>query len=119
MLAGQRPFQRKTTVETLNAIINEPMPPLVAQPHELQDILDKAIAKDPKERYQHAGDFSLDLRRFGRALEGKSLRSFGNVHTAPRRGISWLIGIATASSFCLQLRDWFHAVRRVLHLQTR
>ena len=47
----------------MHAIINNPPLPL-SQPPELRDILDKALAKDPKERYQHAGDFGLDLRRF-------------------------------------------------------
>ena len=63
MLAGQRPFRGTSQVETMHAIINDPPPPL-SQPPELQDILDKALAKDPKERYQHAGDLGLDLRRF-------------------------------------------------------
>lgn len=62
LLAGQRPFRGRSSVETLHAIINDPPPPL-AQPPELQDLLDKALAKDPNDRYQHAGDFALDLRR--------------------------------------------------------
>jgi serine/threonine protein kinase/Tol biopolymer transport system component len=66
MLAGKRPFRGRSHVETMHAIINDPAPPLVARPAELQEILDKALAKDPKERYQHAGDFGLDLRRFER-----------------------------------------------------
>ena len=63
MLAGERPFRGTSQVETMHAIINSPPPPF-SQPPELRDILDKALAKDPKERYQHAGDFGLDLRRF-------------------------------------------------------
>ena len=60
---GQRPFRGTSQVETMHAIINDPPPPL-SQPPELQDILDKTLAKDPKDRYQHAGDLALDLRRF-------------------------------------------------------
>jgi serine/threonine protein kinase/Tol biopolymer transport system component len=63
MIAGERPFRGPSQVEALHAIIHTPPPPL-SQPPELQDILEKALAKDPKERYQHAGDFALDLRRF-------------------------------------------------------
>jgi Tol biopolymer transport system component len=62
MLAGVRPFHGKSHVETMNAIINSPAPPLDQSPA-LQDVLDKALAKDPKERYQHAGDLAIDLRR--------------------------------------------------------
>ena len=75
MLAGQRPFRGTSQVETMHAIINTP-PPVLSQPPELRDILDKALAKDPKERYQHAGDFGLDLRRFRqRPLEARRAAS--------------------------------------------
>ena len=63
MLAGQRPFRGKSQIETMHAIINDP-PLALSQAPELQDILDKTLAKDPKDRYQHAGDVALDLRRF-------------------------------------------------------
>ena len=63
MLAGQRPFRGTSQIETMHAIINNPPAPLTLAP-ELQDVLDKTLAKDPKERYQHVGDAALDLRRF-------------------------------------------------------
>jgi serine/threonine protein kinase/Tol biopolymer transport system component len=94
-VAGQKPFRRKSQVETLSAIINEPAPPLVNQPPELQEIVDKALAKDPKDRYQHAGDFALDLRRFQRAWKSKSLPSLrGRAPTAPKGRMGWVIGAA-------------------------
>jgi serine/threonine protein kinase/Tol biopolymer transport system component len=73
MAAGRRPFVGKSPVETLHAIINDPVPPLPAQPHELEEILARALAKDPRERYQHAGDLAFDLRRLQRASESSSL----------------------------------------------
>ena len=63
MLSGRRPFRGASRVETMNATINSAAPPL-SQPRELEDILEKALAKDPRDRYQHAGDLGLDLRRF-------------------------------------------------------
>jgi Tol biopolymer transport system component len=48
----------------MHAILRETRPSLDRAPPELNDILDKALAKDPKERYHHASDFALDLRRF-------------------------------------------------------
>ena len=79
MITGERPFKGKSAIDTLHAIINlEPASPtrLNSQvPPELSDILSKALAKDLAERYQHAGDFELDLRRFKRALESNSLIS--------------------------------------------
>jgi len=66
-LTGQRPFSGKSAVETLHAIINEE-PVSAAErnprvPPAALEILGKALAKEPAERYQHAGDFALDLRR--------------------------------------------------------
>jgi serine/threonine protein kinase len=79
MVTGERPFRGKSAIDTLHAIINvEPLPVTQLNPElppELTDILAKALAKDPAERYQHAGDFELDLRRFKRALETNSLIS--------------------------------------------
>jgi len=72
MVAGKRPFQGKSQVETLHAIINDPTPPFPEQPRELEEILAKALEKDPKDRYQHAGDMGLDVRRFQRARASKS-----------------------------------------------
>ena len=79
MVTGERPFKGKSAIDTLHAIINEEPPPVSELnpqlPPEFADILSKALAKDTSERYQHAGDFELDLRRFKRALESNSLIS--------------------------------------------
>ncbi|MFN2502420.1 MAG: protein kinase [Pyrinomonadaceae bacterium] len=79
MATGKRPFEGKSAVDTLHSIINtEPQPAreLNGQlPMEVEDLLAKSLAKEPTERYQHAGDFELDLRRFKRALESGSLMS--------------------------------------------
>ena len=79
MLTRRQPFKGKSGIDTLHAIINEEPTPITEitpqAPVELADILAKALAKDVLDRYQHAGDFELDLRRFKRALETNSLVS--------------------------------------------
>ncbi|HET9532661.1 MAG TPA: protein kinase, partial [Blastocatellia bacterium] len=79
MLAEQRPFQGKSGVDILHAIIHEePLPVVKLNPRlpaEADDILSKALAKELNERYRHAGDFDLDLRRLKRAVESNSLTS--------------------------------------------
>jgi len=82
MLAGTRPFRANSPAETMNAIIRDPAPPLPNQPPEMEEILAKALAKDPKDRYQHAGDFALDLRRCLAAWQAKSLPSMRNAPAA-------------------------------------
>jgi Tol biopolymer transport system component len=86
-LTGARPFSGKSAVETLHAIINdEPVSAVERNPRvppEAVDILAKALAKDPAERYQHAADFALDLRRARRAFESGISRPGVRVAPAP------------------------------------
>ena len=49
------------------------------------EVLDKAMAKDPADRYRHAGDFELDLRRARRALESRSVSAAAAPAPRPRR----------------------------------
>ena len=88
MLAGARPFRGKSQTDTMHGIIHDPAPPLQRQPPELQEILDKALAKDVKDRYQHAGDLCLDLRRFQKAWEANTLPSIRGA-AAPLVGGGW------------------------------
>jgi len=92
MLAGRRPFERASQVDTIHAIVHEPVPPL-EQPPELQEILAKALAKDPRDRYQHAGDLAIDLRRFALSWRGRSLPSMRGVTPAPARSkrLPWIL----------------------------
>jgi len=79
LLTGKRPFEGKSAIDTLHAIVNEePRPAIELNPElplEVLDILGKALAKPLGERYQHAGDLELDLRRLKRAIETRSLPS--------------------------------------------
>jgi len=89
MLAGRLPFRGKSQTETMSAILRDE-PPTLAEPPELGEILAKALAKDPKERYQHCGDFALDLRRFERAWKEKRLPSMAGGTAAPgRKKLAW------------------------------
>jgi serine/threonine protein kinase len=99
MVTGERPFKGKSVVDTLHAIINvEPRPAIELNsvvPAELADILGKALAKDPSERYQHAGDLELDLRRLKRAIESNALLSARTVSVGKvgvgRLSLKWLL----------------------------
>jgi len=94
MLAGKRPFDGKSHVDTMHAIINDPPPPL-SQPPELHDVLDKTLAKDPKDRYQHAGDLALDLRRLlQRPPEAR--RATSGTGRSRRMRMMWILGGAVA-----------------------
>lgn len=67
MLGGRRPFDGGSSVEVAHKILNvEPRPLSEADPAippAIDEILAKALAKNPADRYQHAGDLAIDLRR--------------------------------------------------------
>jgi serine/threonine protein kinase/tetratricopeptide (TPR) repeat protein len=72
MVTGQPPFRGRHAVEILNAAINEKPRPLVeVNPRALpalQPILDRAMAKAPKDRYQTMAAFRDDLKSLMRRL---------------------------------------------------
>ena len=74
MLTGTWPFQGKTSVDVRHAVLHEEPEPLSqARPGEtpprLQLIIDRALAKDPKQRYQKASELREDLRVAQREVE--------------------------------------------------
>jgi serine/threonine-protein kinase len=55
LVAGQRPFAGKTGFELSSAILSQPVPAVPAStPAPLAAVIDRCLAKDPGERYQHA-----------------------------------------------------------------
>ena len=63
LLAGRRPFVGKTDLETLQKVIHEaPLPLGEELPPGLRIAVDKALAKDPAERYQSMREMVVDLR---------------------------------------------------------
>lgn len=67
MLAGQRPFTGASDLEILQTIIHRP-PDSIAEevPLALRMAVEKALEKDPSERYQTMKDMVVDLRRAAR-----------------------------------------------------
>ena len=113
MLAGKQPFGGTSQVETMHAISHDVQPSLSIVPPELEEILTKALAKDPKERYQHAGDFGLDLRRFEHARQANSLPSMRASMVPAPRPSRVLIAVTMALVAALALvATWFGARRK-------
>jgi len=65
MATGHLPFDADTPLAVIMKHVNEPVPQPSASveglPPEVQDVIVKALAKDPDERYQSADDFAADL----------------------------------------------------------
>lgn len=67
-LTGQSVFRRTSDLDTMRAIVHEDPAPLTTVrsdvPPILNDIVFKALEKDPRKRYQTAGDMYVALERF-------------------------------------------------------
>ncbi len=76
MFAGRPPFEGKTGSDVIASILEKEPPPLARfakeVPAEFQRIMNKALAKDPEERYQTIKDLLIDLRSLKRQLEFES-----------------------------------------------
>jgi len=109
MLTGTWPFQGKTSVDVRHAVLHQEPPPLFqarpgGAPERLQQILERALAKDPKDRYQKVGDLRDDLRTVLREVESGTSQSFTEpiIPVTPRhlsgtgrmgRALRWLRGV--------------------------
>src|SRR5437763_273008 len=109
MLTGTWPFQGKTSVDVRHAVLHEDPVPLDQTrpgptPPRLQAILDRTLAKNPKDRYQKAESLRNDLREALREVEAGSALGFTEPITpiAPKylsgtgrvgRAMRWLRGV--------------------------
>jgi serine/threonine-protein kinase len=66
MLTGKQPFTGSSPLEVMNdRLLNYPTPPSVVDPSispQLQEVLYRALERDPKNRYAKAKDFAHDLQ---------------------------------------------------------
>ncbi len=66
-VAGRRPFTGSTDLETLQQILHGTAKPLGAEaPPALRGVIEKALEKDPADRYQSMREMVVDLRRLVR-----------------------------------------------------
>src|SRR5262249_19664088 len=114
MLTGTWPFQGKTAVEVRHAVMNDEPAPLAKVrpgrvPARLQGVLDKALAKDPRNRYQRIFYLADDLRSIIRELGSDSLPGLDESVTpvTPKhlkqespvtRALRWLTGAKSPES---------------------
>lgn len=93
LLTGTWPFQGKTSVDVRHAVLHEEPQPLdVARPGptppRLQAILDRALAKNPRDRYQKASAMRDDLREVLRQLESGTGQAFEPLPTVAPKHLS-------------------------------
>ena len=73
MLAGRAPFAGETSADVIGALLHKEPQPLTelvpGTPAELQQVVSKALRKDPEERYQTARSLLADLRALKQELD--------------------------------------------------
>jgi serine/threonine protein kinase/formylglycine-generating enzyme required for sulfatase activity len=93
MITGRKPFQADTPMAVVIKQINDPLPRptqfVPDLPKEIEQILLKALAKDPNNRYQSMSEFAMKLEK---PRERKSQRK--NPPLQKKTGFIW--GISTA-----------------------
>src|SRR5581483_4916232 len=82
---------------------HDPAPRVAGCSPRLQDIFDKALAKDPKARYQHAGDMALDLTRLSATHQADSTAPTTNPHVRSR---FWAIAVACTAALLFAGGMW-------------
>ena len=106
LLAGRRPFTGATELEVLKTIIHGELPPLTGQiPPELRMAVEKALEKDPAERYQSARELLVDLKRVQRLKTGET-----PAQPAARRRrpwVRWALGAGVAAVLLAGSAVWW------------
>ena len=114
MLTGKPAFRKATSVETMSAILNED-PPAVSQvapnlPPGLQRIVNRCLAKNPEQRFQHASDvaFALEAISDSGSASGPAVTQRPSAKVAKK----WLAtGLAITAALALGL-GWFFSRHR-------
>lgn len=85
MLAGRVPFEADSSLTLLHKQINEPHPPIAGLSKKLQDVIDRALAKNPDERFRTPLEF---VEAFKTALTGTTEAETQNLPSALSRSFT-------------------------------
>jgi eukaryotic-like serine/threonine-protein kinase len=107
MLSGTWPFRGKTTIDVRHAVLHDPPRPIsevrgTPIPPRLQQIVDRSLAKEPKDRFQNMDDFRNELRQVLLEVDAGAVAYQGVATEPPRhlaganpvsRAVRWLKSI--------------------------
>ena len=92
MLTGTWPFRGKTTIDVRHAVLHDPPRPISELrsrpiPPHLEQIVHRALAKEPKDRFQNMEDFRNELRQVLHEIDAPA-DSFQSVMPEPPHHLS-------------------------------
>ena len=106
MITGHQPFSGRNRIEILHAVINADPDPICddcpTASDRMQAIIDRALAKNPKDRFATMYDMYEELKTQLRLVTGESVSSFDVANSAitPQRArTSWKLGGALGKVF--------------------
>ena len=122
MLTGEKPFPGQSITTVIYKIVNEdPVPPRQINPSihpGLNDIVLRALAKEPEVRYQSCREILEDLRNY-RALGGNNERNLDATMVSPRLGATLPLNAEAAGLRAAHIPDDPMTVATVRSLQNR
>lgn len=84
MLAGRVPFEADSTMTVLHMQIHTPPPPIPELTAEAQAVLDRALLKNPNERYASSHEMAIDFYlSIGMTAQAETIREPYPVNTVP------------------------------------
>ena len=113
MITKQNPFKRDSEAATLKAVSDDALEPLSRYkscvPDGLQAIIDKALEKDRKIRYQHADGMLSDLMRIKQSLESDQSTISVSPQTSRSAKTWWFAGalvVVIAAVLLIVTKPW-------------
>ena len=110
MLAGRVPFESESTTSVIYMQINSPPPPIAGASPKVQAVMNRALAKDPDDRYQSSREMAIDFYlSIGMTAQAETIREAlpESLKTSPAsmkqkstRSPAWL-GVGVFSFICL------------------
>ena len=113
MLTGKTPFQGPNPFATMNdRMLNNPIPPREVEPSispEVQEIIYRALERDPSNRYATAHEFASDLAdpsKVGVATDRPELSDWKVRKSSSARTVLFYVGIAMIPIVIFTLMFW-------------
>ncbi|HKC62207.1 MAG TPA: protein kinase [Pyrinomonadaceae bacterium] len=108
LLTGTWPFRGKTSIDVRHAVLHD-QPKTLAEarpgyvPPRLQQILDRALAKEPRDRYQKIAEFRDDLKAVLQEVSAPDAQLVAGAAGAPRH--------LSGSGAVARAMRWFKSIR--------
>jgi eukaryotic-like serine/threonine-protein kinase len=125
MATGRMAFPGKNAAVIHDAILNRAPTPLARVnpdfPPDLERIVNKALEKDRKLRYQSAADLRTDLQRLRRDSESARLRAVTNARTGAPHRKPWKLIVLSALAFLALAAGtyfYFHRAKKLTDKDT-